>query len=180
MSPSIHALFQPLRRFWRRAHGSATVEFVIMFPLVMSMLIMGAEAGWTAVQRISLERAMDLTVREVRLGNLPAHTTHDEFRARVCERSILLGNCNEQLLLEMRRIDTTHWAFPAQRNECIDLAENIIPITAFSVGSENSVMYLRACYLVRPIFPTTTLGLQLPLDASGMYALRTTTGFVNE
>ena len=169
-----------LRRFAHSTDGSSTVEFVIVVPIVLSLLIMGAEAGWTAVQRVALERAMDLAVRDVRLGQLPPNTTQNEFRKRVCDRSIMLNDCHERLLLEMRSIDTNTWAFPDQRNECIDLAQNITPVTAFTVGSGNSVMYLRACYLVRPIFPTTTLGLQLPLDAAGMFSIRATTGFVNE
>ena len=180
MIRSIRTTLLRLRRFGRRSEGSATVEFVIMFPLVISMLIMGAEAGWTAVQRIALERAMDLTVREVRLGTATAPRSHDEFRERLCERSILLADCNERLLLEMRRIDRNSWSFPTEQVDCIDLAQDFTPVTGFTLGSENSVMFLRACYLVRPIFPTTGMGLQLPLDASGMYALRTSTGFVNE
>ena len=176
----IRSIRTRLRRFTRQCDGTATVEFAIMFPIVISMLIMGAEAGWTAVQRIALERAMDLTAREVRLGRLPANTSHAQFRTLVCGNSILLADCEERLLLEMREIDDVTWAFPTDRGACIDLADTVTPVTPFTVGSDNSVMYLRACYLVRPIFPTTALGLHLPLDASGMYALRTTTGFVAE
>jgi Flp pilus assembly pilin Flp len=171
-----------LRRFLRQSDGTATVEFAIMFPLVISILLMGVEAGWTAVQRIAMERAIDLTVRDVRLGRLPDDTSHAEFRRVVCGNSILLADCEERLLLEMREVDQTTWVFPTERNECIDLADTPDPddFDDFNLGRGNSLMYLRACYLIRPIFPTTALGLQLPLDASGMFALRTTTGFVRE
>lgn len=168
------------QRFLRRGDGSATVEFVLMFPLVMAMLMMGAEAGWISVQRVALDRAVDLSVRDVRLGNLPNNTSHSDFRSHVCNRAMLLSNCEERLLVEMRRISNSDWQFPESQSECIDLAEDIAPVTAFSVGAGSSVMYLRACYLVRPLFPTSGMGLRLPLDSSDMFALRTTTGFVNE
>lgn len=176
----IVALARQMRRFWARSDGTATVEFAIMFPIVISFLIMGAEAGFTAVQRISLERGVDIAVRDIRLGSLPAGTTHDEFRSRICERVIALADCEERLLLELRVISTNTWALPIEQSTCIDLAEAIAPVTPFTVGAGENVMYLRACYLVSPIFPTTTFGLQLPLDSSGMFALRTSTGFVNE
>ena len=169
-----------LTSFWRRADGSATAEFAILFPLMISFLMMGAEAGFVSLQRIALERAMDLAARDVRLGALPSGTTQQEFRERVCNRSIMLADCNNRLLLEMRSIDTQTWTLPPNDTACINLAENITPATPFTVGAGESVMYLRACYLVRPIFPTTRLGLQLPLDAAGMFAIRATTGFVNE
>ena len=167
-------------RFWRRTDGSATVEFAILFPIMITLLIMGAEAGFVSLQRVALERAMDLAVRDVRLGVLSPGTTQPEFRARVCERSIMLAGCETRLLLEMRSIDTQTWTLPPRDTACIDLAKDITPATQFTVGAGESVMYLRGCYLVRPIFPTTTLGLQLPLDAAGMFSIRATTGFVNE
>ncbi|WP_296479072.1 TadE/TadG family type IV pilus assembly protein [Roseinatronobacter sp.] len=169
-----------LRPFLRGADGSATVEFAILFPIVISMLIMGAEAGYTALQRITLERAVDIAVRDVRLGKVEDGTTHDEFRERVCERATLLPGCEDRLLLEMRTINAQTWNFPDELNACIDLAANITPVTPFSLGAGESVMYVRACYLVSPMFPTTALGLKLPLDDAGMFALRATTGFVNE
>ena len=169
-----------LSQIGHRIDGSATVEFAIVFPVVMSFLVMGAEFGRTAIQRIALERSMDIAARAVRLGRDSAPRTHDEFRDMVCDNAILLTDCRSRLLLEMRRIDRQTWVFPDQNVDCINLAQNFAPVTWFTIGSENSVMYLRACYLIQPIFPTTTLGLQLPLDASGMFALRTTTGFVTE
>lgn len=169
-----------LRRFLSRNDGSASVEFVILFPVVFSVFMMGVEVGWIAVQRVALDRAVDLSIRDVRLGRLPAQISHAEFRDRLCAQATLLANCETRLLIEMQRINMTDWSFPAERNACIDLGADIVPATAFSIGASSTIMYLRACYLVRPIFPTTGWGLQLPLDPSGMFALRTTTGFMNE
>lgn len=168
------------RAFLRQSDGSATVEFAILFPVVISLLMMGAEAGYVSLQRVGLERALDISTRDIRLGRLPSGTSHDQFRNAICSRSIVLPDCEQRLLVEMRSIDTTTWNFPAETSSCIDLAEDITPVTPFSVGSGQSLMYLRACYLVNPIFPTTALGLQLPLDDAGMFAIRATTGFVNE
>lgn len=169
-----------LRRFFRRSDGSATVEFAILFPIFMSFLMMGAEAGYVSLQRVGLDRAINLAVRDVRLNRLPAGSSHDQLRSKICEFAIALPDCETHLLLEMRTINTQSWTFPTDTNACINLADNFTPVTLFTLGAGESVMYLRACYLVRPIFPTTRLGLQLPLDDAGMFALRATTGFVKE
>jgi len=156
------------------------VEFAILFPVFMSFLMMGAEAGYVSLQRVGLDRAINLAVRDVRLNRLPAGSSHDHLRSRICGFAIALPDCETNLLLEMRRIDTQSWTFPTDDSACINLAEDITPATPFTLGAGESIMYLRACYLVRPIFPTTTLGLRLPLDDAGLFALRATTGFVNE
>ncbi len=167
-------------RFVASNAGSATVEFAVMFPVVASLMLMGADSGWLMIQRVSLERAVDLSVRDIRLGRLEYGATQEEFRAQVCERANLLTNCNERLLLEMRRISMSSWNFPEEPTRCIDLSEPITPLTIFTIGGNEDLMLVRACYLVRPIFPTSRLGLQLPLDSSGMYSLRTVSGFVTE
>ena len=78
-------------------------------------------------------------------------------------------------------IDTQSWTFPTDDSACINLAEDITPATPFTLGAGESIMYLRACYLVRPIFfrpPLSGCGCHLmTLDC---FALRATTGFVNE
>ncbi|TVS04055.1 MAG: hypothetical protein EA407_05150 [Rhodobacteraceae bacterium] len=168
------------RRFGQSETGSATIEFVVLFPLVMSILLMGAESGWVMVQRVSLERAVDLSVRDIRLGRLAYGTTQEEFRSELCARANLLSHCDERLLIEMRRIDMQSWNFPQEPARCIDLSEPIAPPTIFTIAGSEALMLLRVCYLVRPIFPTTRLGLQLPLDGSGMFSLRTVSGFVTE
>lgn len=167
-------------RFIASDSGSATVEFTVLFPLLASIMLMGADSGWVMIQRVSLERALDLSVRDVRLGRLDADTTHAEFITQICDHANLLTHCNERLRLEMRRIDTQSWALPQEPVRCINLAEPISPPTIFSIPGNEAVMLLRACYLVRPIFPTTRWGLQLPLDEAGMFSLRSVSGFVTE
>lgn len=173
-----------IKRAWQRYvasdAGSATVEFAVMFPVVVSLMLMGAESGWVMIQRVSLERAVDLSVRDIRLGRLEYGTTHAEFRTEVCGRANLLADCNERLLIEMRRINMQTWNFPQEPARCIDLSEPITPPPVFTFAGNEALMLLRVCYLVRPIFPTTRLGLQLPLDNAGMYSLRTISGFMTE
>lgn len=52
--------------FADRQDGSATIEFVILFPGLMMLFLMGFEAGYYMVRNVSLERAVDMTVRDVR------------------------------------------------------------------------------------------------------------------
>lgn len=94
-----------LRRFLRSEQGSASVEFVILFPVMFGLFLQSFEQGMYLMRQVSLDRALDLAVREVRLGMLddlidpaktPAQQTqilHDAVKARICDYGSMLPDC---------------------------------------------------------------------------------------
>jgi hypothetical protein len=62
----------------------------------------------------------------------------------------------------------------------VDRATQIEPAVTFIPGGENELVLIRVCAVFDPIFPTTGLGLDLPLDPSGGYQLLAMSTFVNE
>ena len=48
--------------FRSRQDGSATIEFVILFPGIMTLFLMGFEAGYYMVRNVALERAVDIAI----------------------------------------------------------------------------------------------------------------------
>ncbi len=172
-------LGQMLRRLLGDERGNASIEFLVVFPAFVFVLLAGIESGVTLTKKVMLERALDLAVRDLRLGNLE-DPTHDSLRDRICARSVVLGACSQALLLELRVIDEATWNLPAQNTACIDRSEEIAPPITFNPGGSNQVMLVRACVLIEPLFPTTPYGLGLTLDPTGAFALRTASAFVNE
>lgn len=172
----------PLRRLVRRVRredGNSTVQFVLAFPLFLMVLMMGFEAGIMLTRQALLERALDIAIRDLRLGTW-VDPSHDQFKDRICENAILIRDCDTSLLVELRPVDTATWALPPDPAVCVDREDEMNPVTTFVAGAGNQLMLVRACTVIDPIFPTTPYGLQLPLDGSGGFQLRSASTFVNE
>jgi len=175
----IRALQSFLRRFRAADAGTATVEFVILFPVFMILMVSGVEAGMLMTRQMMLERGLDITMRSIRLGAWAA-PTHDIVKEEICRRAMIIPNCMDVVQLELREVDTLAWNVPLEGNHCVDRTAEIEPVIAFTSGARNQLMMVRACAVFDPMFPATGLGLHLPKDASGGYRLIATSGFVNE
>lgn len=172
-------------RFKKTEDGSATVEFVLLFPVFIFLFLMGFEAGYYMVRTVMLERAVDLSVREVRLGNggIPEYKV---LKANICAQAAIIPDCMESVQVDLRRIDAVPGGTLAMRSDTIcnnkteDAAVNQRN-TFYDVGSANNVMMLRVCALSEPLFPTTGIGVGMRSDQVGdEVAIVATTLFVNE
>ena len=168
-----------LRRFWRDQAGNATVEFAITFPAIITIMLSGLELGFVSLQQSMLERAVDITVRDIRLGTGTA-PQHDDIRDMICNRSAFIPDCTSSLRLEMIQVDPRNWSDIPTVPDCTDKSEEVSPVRNFVNGQENELMVLRACAKIDPVFPTTGLGKNMVKDEYGQYALTATTVFVQE
>ncbi len=179
----IRALLHPLRamtgRFWRSEDGVATVEFAITFPIFMFVLASGVEMGVATLQHSMLERAVDMTVRDIRLGTGTA-PQHDEIKALICDRAGFIEDCSTNLRLEMLQVDPRNWTEIPTEADCTDQSEEVVPVRSFVNGLENELMIIRACAKISPIFPTSGVGAAVVKDEAGQYALVSTSAFVQE
>lgn len=169
-----------LRSFLRSQTGSATIEFAITFPALITVLLSGIELGFVTLQQAMLERALDITVRDIRLGtgNAPQH---DEIKDLICERAGFISNCGASLRLEMVQVDPRAWTAIDPDPDCIDRSAEVAPVRGFVNGQDNELMILRVCAMIDPVFPTTGLGKTLADGGtSGQYALVTVAAFVQE
>lgn len=172
-----------LGRFRRAENGSATIEFVILFPMIMSIVLIGFESGYYMIRTVMLERAVDIAVRDVRLGNgrVPSF---DEFRTAICENGALVENCEDTIQIEMRQVAVAPGGTDvmADRPACIDVTSNEDQRddTVFDVGQINSMVIVRVCAQQKPFFPTTPMGAGLVKDRNGHFAMTVSTAFVTE
>ncbi len=168
------------KRFLRREDGNATVEFAITFPAMLMFMLSGIELGIMALNHSGLERAMDLTVRDIRLGTGTA-PQHDQIKDLICQRAGFIKNCNSNLRLEMVQVDPRDWIGIDQEATCTDASKEVQPKTVFkNDAKDNELMILRACAKIDPVFPTTGLGKNIKKDGAGQYALVSTSVFVQE
>ena len=179
----IRALLHPLRalcgRFCRSEDGTATVEFAILFPIFMFTMASAVELGVATLQHSMLERAVDMTVRDIRLGTGTA-PQHDEIKTLICDRAGFIENCSVNLRLEMIQVDPRNWTPIPTNADCTDQSEEVAPVRSFVNGLENELMIIRACAKFDPLFPTSGLGDAMIKDGAGQYALVSTSAFVQE
>lgn len=176
---TIRAKLRKLRRRAGAEDGSVTLDFVLVFPLFIMILLSSFEAGMMMTRYVMLERALDMSVRDLRLGTY-ANPTHAQIKSDICSRMILMPQCDQDLMLEMRPVNRGVWDVFTQATSCVDRTSSVQPATEFRPGSQNEMMLVRACAVMDPFFPTTAWGLRLPLDQSGGYQLLAMAGFVNE
>jgi Flp pilus assembly pilin Flp len=165
--------------FTKEEDGSAALEFAVVAPLLMLILFSTFELGLLTVRETLLERALDLTVRDIRLGTGTA-PQHDELKARICDRAYLLHDCSSNLRIEMIQLDPRNWTDPRADADCTDRSRDVEPVRAFVHGRENEMMLVRVCVKVEPLFPTSGLGEALHKDGAGDYSLIARSAFVQE
>ena len=164
-------------RFASDTRGAASVEFVIIAPVYFALMLSTFEAGWLMTKSMMLERGLDLTIRDLRLGVYP-NPTHAQFKTIICENTAIIKNCENAILLELTPIASA--ADIPKTTVCRDRAEPIEPTVTFNPGSESEIMFVRACVVVDPMIPGMGMALHLPLDATGGLALASYGAFNNE
>ncbi|WP_421703602.1 TadE/TadG family type IV pilus assembly protein [Aliiroseovarius sp.] len=167
------------RRFLREESGTATIEFVLLFPAIMWLFFSAIEVGVHMTRMVMLDRALDLNVRALRLGALdPA--THDELKRRVCSDALIFKDCPNAVIIELIPISRDNWSLPSGGATCVDRSEEIDPAIEFTIGGENQIMLVRACAVLNPFFGASKLVMQMPLDDSGGVVITAASTFVNE
>lgn len=175
----IRALAAYLARIRAEEDGNASVEFFVVFPVFVMLMLMSVELGFLTLRHTMLERGMDIAVREIRLGT-GAAPQHDDIKTLICDNARFIRNCDTQLRLEMRPADIRNFGALDAAADCTDVAQPSNPVRDFTAGQENQLMLLRACYRFDPIFPDDLLGQALTKDANGQAAIVAMTAFVQE
>ena len=187
----------PLRRFLKDENGTATIEFLMVFPVIMTIFFASFESSFFMIRHVMLERSVDIVVRGIRLGQLDYMTTfsqaeqHKILKELICEESALVSSvadCIQDLRIWLQPINTADFAMLAPTRYCVDTSAPIDPAdpgpptTEFALGTDNEIMLMSVCLKQEPIFPSSIVGAQLVADGEGdgSYALMTNTIFVNE
>lgn len=173
-----------LKRWLNQEKGIASVEFVIVVPILMTIFTASAESGVMMTRQVLLDRALDMTVRELRLGHLNGADA-DTLRAAVCANSSILKGCLDTLTVELRRVDRANFVLPAPNAVCVNRNADYSPVVDMPLlpldgGVSNDLMLVRVCARADAMFRSSTYGLQVSLDPMGGYRLSSTSAFVIE
>ena len=168
-----------LKRAFAREEGTATIEFVLAVPVVLTIFMASFEAGFFMIRSVMLEQAVDITMREVRLGHF-ATVDSTTLKDSICDLIIMFPDCQANMMIEMHRVTTDTWALPTDQTTCVNRGEVTQPAVEMQIGQQNEMVLVRACIMQDALFPSTGLALELPLDDEGGYALYSTSTYVVE
>jgi Flp pilus assembly protein TadG len=173
-------LGQKIRRFAEREDATATMEFVITFPMVMMLFIAVFETSMIMTRQVMLERTLDQAVRILRLAN-GLTVTPSDIRTAICTNTSMLRDCQNLLTIDLRTVNRATYAVPTNQDLCIERADaTATPANQFVVGQDNEVMLVRACMIIDRILPFSGFGLNLTRDDSGGLHMVAASVFVNE
>lgn len=177
-----------VRAWLRREDGSAAVGFALVFPLFFALFAASFEIGLFTVRQTVLERAVDITVRAVRLGQM-VDPDHDKIKEMICDNAPSLSDCDTTLKVDLTRVPTTTWAMPEGDGTCRDRSQALDPPGEVDPNPQERqvLMVMRVCYIAEAIFPGTGVAAGLQREThgpggvrSGGYRMLATTAFLNE
>lgn len=169
-----------IRRFRREEEGNATIEFVILMPLLFTIFAAALESGLMMVRWTSIDRASDMVIRSLRLGQ---YTNPDAImlRREVCDRTFMIENCFENTVVDIRRINRTTFQMPDAGTPCVTRTDTVIqPVTEVTPGQQNDLMLIRVCVTVNALFAGSTFAVPITYDEQGGYAIAVASVYVNE
>jgi hypothetical protein len=169
-----------IRGFARDETATATVEFVIMLPIVMTLFVAVFETGMILSRQVLLERSLDEAVRILRLSRGLNLTAADIAQA-ICDNTGAIRDCDRVLVVDLRRIDQTTYALPEQDVTCVNRQDiDVTPANLFEQGQDNDLILIRTCAIIDRILPFSGFGLNLARDDTGGLHLVAASVFVNE
>ncbi len=171
-------------RFWQGwlqcQRGAASIEFITVMPLAVAVFFASAESGILSLRQTFLDRALELTIREVRLGMI-TNTSSANLKSLICARMAMVDNCAENLALEMNvRSSFNFLSIPNTTTSCIDRATNTEPVLTYEPGAENELVLVRACLVQDIVFPTSVAQVSVFGTTNQEFHLISTTVFVKE
>lgn len=165
--------------------GGSTVEFVLLLPAFLMVFISSVEGGVLLTRQVMLERAVDIAVREIRLG--PGETiTQNYVRSQICGRARILPECDTSLVVELVELAGPDYAMPEDAVACVNKTTSVMPDAVFVENRLNRLVLLRGCYAVRPILfestfaMTRTLASNLVSDEDGAIRMVAASAFTVE
>lgn len=156
-----------LRQVVRDSKGSAAVEFALVAPPFLALMMSTFEVGWFYFATSQIDSAAIETARLIRTGQVQkAGFTKQDFFNAVCPRVRAFGDCDEILTVE---VDT----FPSFQALATDAAPVVcsndepsqVTALAYNPGGENAIVRLRVCLLYKTINPT--IGVNVSETADG-------------
>lgn len=162
--------------------GAAAVEFAIIAPMFIALVLSILEAGYFFFVSSAVEQAGARAARLIRTGQAQSATTpinRAAFFDEICEVVRHFGDCSKRLTVDVTRFtDFDDLAADLAAPVCRDADDDAVNALPYNVGAQREIVRVRVCFLYKPINPA--LGIDLSKSPDGSRKLITVTIFRNE
>lgn len=176
-----------LRRFLRDEKATSTIEFVIVFPVILTLFVAVFETGLILSRQVLMERSLEDAVRVLRLATggiqnaTGAPLTADDIEAAICDNTRAIPDCDSVMVVELTVVNQNNYDLPTPDIVCVNRNDlTIDPGNQFMQGQDNDLVLIRACAVVDRILPFSGFGLNLVRDDTGGLHMVAASLFVNE
>ncbi|MEM7722343.1 MAG: TadE family protein [Pseudomonadota bacterium] len=169
-----------IQRFARDEGATASMEFVIMFPVAILLFVAVAETGMILTRQVLLERSLHEAVRVLRLANDLA-VTSDQMETAICEETQAIPDCDNVLVVDVTVVQPEYFVPPSPVIECVDRTNFELELSNdYDTGTDNEMVVIRACAAIDRLVPFSGFGLNLSRDEDGAMYLVSSTVMINE
>lgn len=159
--------------------AAVAIEFAILCPIFIALLMSAFDIGWLITKTTLLDRALDLTIRQIRTGAATAPTSQAAMKTMICGYMYGVSDCNSVMTVEMTRI-TGPTDYPSTTATCVDRSAQVAPVVNFTQGARSDIMYVRACMITNALTPYIGIALRFVKDAQGGYSIVSSSAYMNE
>ena len=156
-------LFSTSKRFGKNKRGAAALEFAIVAPLFLTLMMSTFEVGWFYFVNSAVDGATINIAREIRTGQIRGDNNFDvdEFMdEEVCPRLQFFGNCEERLTAEVMVFSSfQELADEDSATVCQGDDPDLIDDIVVDPGGEQDIVRIRICLVYDTLNPTIGLNL---------------------
>ena len=170
-----------LGRFWHRENGVSAIEFAIVGPIHLALMLSILEIGLICTRISLLENAMAKASKFIYTGAAAGDiVTRADLENFICDQiGVFVVACEDNISLDLVPItDLQTTAVTAM--ECRDAAVDIEPAVQFEPGVGSSIVLMRVCITADVFVPGMGYGLAMTKTENNRYQIISTTAFVNE
>jgi Flp pilus assembly protein TadG len=150
--------------------GAAAVEFALVLPLLIGVLVGTVEIGLVGLVSNTLDNSVQQAARSIRVGETTAPTNASEFKTAICNGMFeSQASCLAKLAVSVRRFTDFNGA---------QAAAGDAPTGQFDKGSPGDVILIKATYQWPFFMPFFTIGFAQSGPTTVVLDARTT--FKNE
>ncbi len=176
------AILKRRRQFRHGASGSAGIEFALIAPVFIGLIVSLFELGWTMTKIAMLDYAVAEGTKAIYTGGAQSGSvTQSSLEALICDRARVFDGCAQNISVELTPINA-FGAPPATGATCVDDADTttIAPIVQYTPGAGSEIMFMRVCVTTDVFTPGLGFGLALVKTPTGRSQIIATSAFMNE
>lgn len=141
------------RRFAGSEEGATALEFALVAPMVITLLVATIQIGVLGLMSANLDAALMSTARKIRTGQSDRPSGATEFRDAICAGMVDgLDACRDRLAISVQKVADFGSA---------EAAANVAPTGQYDMGGPGAIVLVRVTYRWPLLLPMYAGGFRL-------------------